>query len=296
MDHQQADALCRSRAFEQRSLDRYWWHQRPGNQYVPAAYSFLDDAEWQILAEWFRDTDGRQLASEMSVPMISILQGFVMGSGIRRIVQLGHYAGYSALMLGFMLRHMGCTHGLFSVDIDAKITSYTRQWIERAGLSEQVQLVVSTSEAPQLPEEARQYLGGGIQLIVLDTSHSYAQTVRELDLWCCALEPRGLIFLHDSSLFAQQFDGSFAGGVHRALREGAESRGMVLLNLNGDVTGGEPTTYADICGLGILYKPANALIAPSSYELRGLKRATARAGLAWRDFKVWIQGLGRNGR
>jgi hypothetical protein len=65
----------RSRQFESSPLNRFWWHKRPGNQFVPAVYALLPDDEWEIIHEWFLDTEKRGLVGETSIPMISLLQG-----------------------------------------------------------------------------------------------------------------------------------------------------------------------------------------------------------------------------
>ena len=64
---------------------------------------------------------------------MSLIQGLVMGSGIRSIVQLGHFLGDSTLLLGFMMRRMSFTCSIFSIDISPEASEYTRGWIARAG-------------------------------------------------------------------------------------------------------------------------------------------------------------------
>jgi hypothetical protein len=56
-------------------------------------------------------------------------------------------------------------------------------------------------------------------LIILDSSHEYGATLRELDLWYGALAPGGLLVVHDVSRFAQSFDVTQSGGVRRAFDE-----------------------------------------------------------------------------
>ena len=58
------------------------------------------------MQDWFAETTRQNLIGECVVPIMSLLQGMVMGSGIQRIVQLGTHAGYSAMLLGFYLRQM----------------------------------------------------------------------------------------------------------------------------------------------------------------------------------------------
>ena len=118
------------------------------------------------------------------------LQGLISGGGIRNIVQLGHYSGYSTLLLGFMMRHMGFRRSVFSVDIDEELSRYTQTWIVKAGLQDFIRIEVCDSSHSTLPEKAHRYFDGPIAMIFIDSSHEYQQTLLELDVWFPALEPR----------------------------------------------------------------------------------------------------------
>ncbi|MBK7403422.1 MAG: class I SAM-dependent methyltransferase [Phycisphaerales bacterium] len=246
----------RSTDFGPRAHRRYWWHRFGGRSYAPPVYSDLSDEEWALLEDWFEDSQRVGAGGEMSIPMISVLQAFIMGSGIRSIVQLGHYKGYSTLMIGFMLRRMGIEKGLVSIDLDPKITDYARGWVERAGLEPYVTLLVNDSAAPAMPAAAEAVLGRAPRCVIIDSSHQYAHTLRELDLWWGALAPGGMVFLHDCSEFARQWDTTGEGGVRRAIQEWLarhpEASSMLL---EGDPRADDSTAYADGCGLGILQKP-----------------------------------------
>lgn len=249
----------RSLDFGGRDHRRYWWHRFGGRGYVPAVYSDLSNEEWALVEEWFVDSQRVGAGGEMSIPMISVLQGFIMGSGIRSIVQLGHYKGYSTLFLGFMLRRMGVEKGLVSIDLDGKMTESVQGWLERAGLEQQVTLMVSDSAAPDIAEKAIAVLGRAPRCVIIDSSHQYAHTLRELDLWWAALAPGGMMFLHDCSEFAREFDTTEQGGVRGALDEWLPlhpEAGSILLA--GDPHADGPVAYADGCGLCILQKPVAA--------------------------------------
>jgi predicted O-methyltransferase YrrM len=247
----------RSRAFESDPHGRFWWHHMPGTGYVPPVYGELSDEEWALMEAWFAATESG--AAEINVPAMSLMQGLVMGSAITRIVQLGHHYGYSTLLLGFMLRAMGVTApGLASVDISENATRVTQRWVDRAGLRSQVRLIVGDSADPSSLEAAEAALGGAPGLILLDSSHQYAHTLRELDLWVPRMGPGSILLAHDTSTFATTFDSAGAGGVQRALDEWvAEHPEVAFLNLNRQVEPGDPGTglsYKDGCGLGILQR------------------------------------------
>jgi predicted O-methyltransferase YrrM len=248
----------RSRQWENDPRPRYWWHRLPGMNFVPPIYSGLTDEEWEILRAWYEETDQNGAIGECAVPLISLLDGLVMGSRAARIVQLGTCSGYSAILLGFMLRRMNAPRGLFSLDIGPQICAISRRWIERAGLDEFVHIAQLDSTDAKAPKMATEFLGGAPEIVIVDSSHEYRATLDELDLWYPALAPGGLIVLHDVSRFAASFDVTGAGGVRRAFHEwrtahpeaetfcfNGESRTMDLPR----------PLYKDACGLGLIHKP-----------------------------------------
>lgn len=247
----------RSLEFRSRTHNRYWWYRLKDTAYVPPVFSSLSEPEWQLMDDWFATTE-REFASpgEMSVPGISLLSGLIGGNGIGAIVQCGHYVGYSTLLLGFLLRRMGKEQALFSLDIDKQATAFTQQWVDKAELGNQVRLKVSDSAAADAPAQARDYFGREVQMVIIDSSHQYAHTLAELDLWYDALPAGGMIVMHDVSRFAQSFDATGNGGVLRASLEWCERRGVAPLLLNSFVSREPPEqlAYRDGCGLGIIQK------------------------------------------
>lgn len=241
--------------FIERPHFRYdWWRKC---RYVPDIYRALTSREQRIMADWFDATDierGGGCGGEMGVPMGSVLLSVINGSNVRRIVQLGHCAGWSTLMIGFCLRSMGAKRALWSADIDPEVNAYCQRWVDHAELGEYLTLHLGNSTDATSPLAAAEYLGGPPALVIIDSSHQYAQTVKELDLWYSAMAPGGLMILHDTSIHAQQFDTTGAGGVHRAVTEWGQSRIAQRLFLNHD---GVTPGYMDICGLGIIQKPSD---------------------------------------
>lgn len=250
----------RTLEFRKRTHNRYWWYHLNDNDYVPPVISALSDAEWSLLDDWFTDTEAKfPSPGEVSVPGISMLDGIVGGNGIGAVVQLGHYVGFSTLMLGFNLRRMGRQRALFSIDIDPTVTDYTQSWVDRAGLGEVVKLHVADSSDPVAATAAAEWLGRPPQIVFIDSSHQYRHTMKELDIWYDRLAPGGLLCLHDTSAFAQGFDPSGEGGVLRAAQEWGAGRNMILLNNfvgeSGIPGGPNRLAYKDGCGFGLVQKP-----------------------------------------
>jgi predicted O-methyltransferase YrrM len=249
----------RSRDWKENPHSRYWWHRLPGNDYVPPVYSDLSDDEWSVLREWYAETDRSGPIGECAVPLISLLHGLVMGNRIGRIAQLGTCAGYSALLLGWMLRRMNVPRGLFALDLDPAMCQLSRRWIVRAGLEDFVEIAEGNSLDKHSVAAASNYLNGAAELIILDSSHEYRATLAELDLWYPALAPGGLLLLHDVSEFAADFDVTHEGGVRRAFAEWRKANPEVeTFSLNSEARSmeGPRPLYKDACGLGLIHKPA----------------------------------------
>ncbi len=248
----------RSLAFASSSEPRFWWHRLAGSNHVPPIYGNLTDEEWQIMRDWFAETSRRELIGECAVPIMSLLQGFVLGNSVRRIVQLGTHSGYSTLLLGFFLRQMKAAHGLCTFEIDEPLCVFARKWIEKAGLTPFVHVENRSSLDPLSSARAREYLGDRPELIFLDSSHEYASTLAELESWYPELAAGGLIVLHDTSEFAESFDVTKKGGVARALREWRQLHpGVETFSLNRGVRAMETPqmVYKDFCGVGLIQKP-----------------------------------------
>jgi predicted O-methyltransferase YrrM len=254
----QAPDEPRSRRFSAAENGRFWWHHLPGTDYVPPIYAALSEHEWAVMAAWYEETARIDAIGEINVPAMSLVQGLIMGNALGRIVQLGHYFGYSALLIGFMLRRMDARPGLVSIDIDEQATRFTQKWIDRAGLDDFVRLHIGDSADESSLEIAAAALGGMPQIILLDSSHQYEHTLRELDLWVPRMEPFSLLLLHDTSTYATSFDSAGTGGVQRALDDWMPGRpDVAYMSLNRQVAPEDHAAhlaYKDGCGLGIVQK------------------------------------------
>jgi predicted O-methyltransferase YrrM len=250
----------RSARFRTAAHDRFWWHKLRATDYVPPLYAGLSRREWAVVEGWFAETGRRGRVGEINVPAMSFVTSLVGGNGIRRVVQLGHHYGYSALLLGFTLRAMGARPGLVTIDIDALACEFTQRWLGHAGLREHVVVRRGDSADPGLADDAAAVLGGPPELVLIDSSHAYAHTLAELELWAPRLPLGGLLLLHDASVFATAYDPSGEGGVRRAIAEWLPAHPELAgLTLNGHVApgaDGDALVYKDACGLGILQRIA----------------------------------------
>lgn len=229
--------------------NRFRWFKE--NQYLPNCFSILSDDEFDVITRWFDETDKERLIGECGIAAIESMLGIISGNNICHMVELGHYAGFSTLMLGWQFKRMGKKKALFSIDIDPMVTRFTNKYLYEAGLSDYVLLQQEDSAHPILPVAAREYFGYPIiEAVFIDSSHQYEHTLRELNLWYATLASGGFIFMHDTSLFASQYDSTNQGGVNRALLEWSLDEGICI----GELFKLEGNLYKDPTGMGIIRK------------------------------------------
>ena len=242
-------------ASKQSGVDYSWFHNKT---YDPPFLHVMDKADHELLVAWQERTSAEwPNAGSSGVEMMSMLSGLVMSAGLTRIVQCGHYVGFSTLVLGFIGRKMNSKKFLYSVDLDPVASAYTQQWVEKASLGIDVKIAVRDSSDPQNVSDAIEHLGGAPQLVYIDSSHQYEHTLKELKLWWEALLPGGLIVMDDISQWAAEYDATGLGGSHRAALEFCQTTAAnsVLLNGNFGRTSANPLVYTDVCGFGLLQKP-----------------------------------------
>lgn len=255
-------------AWTDRSLkgvsERHWWHLHSRRPFLPDVYRLLSDEEWLLLCQWFEDTDRTFGPGECSVPAASLLTAVVNANEIDSVVQIGHYTGYSAILLGLAMKRMGGGR-LVSIDIDDVVTEYANVWIRRFGLEEIVSLIVRDSTSEDTVHDVISLLGSPPRMIFVDSSHEFSQTTRELQLWYPHLHPGGLMIFHDSSEFAQSWDPTRLGGVRGGINDWFHARreSPNMVNLNSDFHGRNQQgradlTYVDGCGLAIIQSPLSS--------------------------------------
>jgi predicted O-methyltransferase YrrM len=181
---------------------------------------------------------------------IAVLLAIVRGIQPRLVLELGTLVGFSALCIADVLEHNNVKGELVTVDPTAEGHAVAAEFLEHADLSHRVRFVRGLSTDPVVAAELLEL--GPFDLVYLDSSHSYAGTLQELDLlfdrggW---VGETGLLVAHDAAPDAAAFDPTGAGGVPRALAEwvGARRDGYDLFVL-------APPLWPNGCGLGLLQR------------------------------------------
>jgi caffeoyl-CoA O-methyltransferase len=147
-----------------------------------------DDTETKIL-EILKDMYENQRRGMMNVPTDDgrLLRMLVEMSGAKQVVEIGTSNGYSGLWMCLGLRKTGGK--LTTYEIDAGRAKLARENIERAGMSELIELVEGDAHKEILK------LKGGIDIVFLDADKE--GYVDYLDKLLPLLRPGGLIIAHN---------------------------------------------------------------------------------------------------
>jgi predicted O-methyltransferase YrrM len=250
----------RSEDFKQKKHGRYWWFHQCETPYIPPVLSFLHDKEWKVIEEWYKQTEELNWSGECNIPTISFLQGLIMGSSIKNIVQLGTYAGFSTLLIGYMMKRMDFQHSFITIDKDAETSAVAQYWINKSELNDHVTLIHSNSTNINLPKKiSEEFDNQAIQLLFISCSSQYEQTLEELDFWYAHVADKGFIILHNATAFAARYDQTKEGGISRALSEWSLRTGSSYFVINDSIEqdklyNSSNLVYKDLGGLAIIQK------------------------------------------
>jgi predicted O-methyltransferase YrrM len=121
------------------------------------------------------------------------------------VVELGCFVGWASAHLAMALQANG--HGkLYCVDCDKKNLDATLTNLKRLGLDRVATTLLGKSTDATLIAS----LPNKIDILFIDTSHTYRDTLGEISLYSSRIGDRGCMVLHDSISFA---------GVRRAIAE-----------------------------------------------------------------------------
>lgn len=124
------------------------------------------------------------------------------------IVETGTNNGYSTIILAQVLKDSGKKGKVYSVDLDPKMTRLAKENIDKAGLSEYVEL--STEDSIEfLSRFIKKDINRGINFILIDDKHENHHVRREFELiYDSVVKVNGLVFL----------DNTIIGEVSNALK------------------------------------------------------------------------------
>lgn len=110
------------------------------------------------------------------------------------IVELGCFVGWTSAHFALGLKAAGSSGRLWCIDYNANFLEAARANLGRLGLAGSVEFVQGFSLEPKVLSK----LPAQIDLLFVDTSHEYKDTLEEIAAYLPRLAPDGLIVLHDS--------------------------------------------------------------------------------------------------
>jgi predicted O-methyltransferase YrrM len=127
-------------------------------------------------------------------------------SGARHVIELGCYTGWTSTHIAFGLKAAGRGGRIACVDISQRYLDIARENVRRLGLAESASFICGRS----LDRSVQDALPARADIVFIDSSHAYQETLDEIGFYASRLERSGMIVLHDSIN---------APGVRRALFE-----------------------------------------------------------------------------
>ncbi len=206
-----------------------------------------------LLHERTRDTL-RQITEDVGFPgatdpsALSFLATYIRMRQPASVLELGTHIGLSTVVLADVLSGNARPARLITVDPAQDTMAKAQAFVRRAGLEASVEFISGRSIDGGVV--ARLEKVGPFELIYVDSSHSYRETLEELQtLWNSPqlTSSATCMCFHDAGRDAAAYDPRGEGGVRRALDEwmsAAPSRYQLMVF--------EPPLWPNPTGLGIM--------------------------------------------
>jgi predicted O-methyltransferase YrrM len=229
--------------------ERMSWFNRREIPADPVFAQLLTDDEIGHIADWYRETNDAPYVGDSGLISMSIISDLILSNEITSVVQLGHYAGFGSLIMGFILRKVSRNARLISFDIDSRMNDYSRSWIKRAGLEDVVCHICVDSTDPLTLQMAQAHLNSNPQLIFIDASKQFENTKKEIAMWAPHID--GFIICHDVSVHAKGTQANGVLGVNDGMINAGvfEDHELLIIDPQAEKKDGYP--YLDPCGLGM---------------------------------------------
>ncbi len=173
-----------------------------------------------------------------------------------------------------MLRKVSSEAKLVSFDISHEMTMYSDSWMHRAGLSGVAYHFCMDSTDPLTRSVAGSVLDSAPQLLFIDASKQYQNTLQEIELWAPYIN--GFVMAHDVSAVAISEQSNTSLGVGDALTHSPHfgTNQVLVLDPRSEYDEGFP--YIDPNGVGIgLLRGREPLPRPSGMSAEDLLEARA---------------------
>ena len=125
------------------------------------------------------------------------------------ILELGCFVGWTTAHLARAAEHLGGNAHVWAVELDGPRARLAERNLSTQPGAARVTFLAGSSLDPSLHER----LPRGLDLVFIDTLHTYETTRREIEIYGARLNPGGCLVLHDSLSF---------GGVRKAITDAGD--------------------------------------------------------------------------
>lgn len=160
----------------------------------------------ELSHEWFLESCRYKYSygfSWMGRPIIQYPQDILLMQEIiwsvrpSRIVETGIAHGGSIVFYASMLHLLGSDGRVVGVDVD--IREHNRREIEKHPMFDRIDLIEGSSTDPEVVKRVRDLAGGRPPvLVVLDSNHTHAHVLRELELYSPLVTPGSYLVVFDT--------------------------------------------------------------------------------------------------
>jgi len=185
-------AMVKAHGFELREIRANVNPLRFAGRYFGAVAPGPDYAGALGPAEKFQLAGSHAWNSEPSVS--EFLGDLAFRQRARVVVELGCYVGWTSAHFAVGLRAAGAGGKLWCVDYDQRFLAAAQANLAQRGLADGASFIKGLS----LDAQVLAALPTQIDLLFIDTSHEYEDTMREIAAYETRLAPGGMIALHDS--------------------------------------------------------------------------------------------------
>lgn len=150
---------------------------------------------------------------------IDLIYNMIILTRASKILEIGTWLGFGGLYFLDALDKSKNNNKKIYVTIDNNSSQQqkAKNFFNKAGFSEMVEAVPfgsDTEEAKSIAEKNQYY-----DIMYIDSLHDYQQTKMELNSYFKYLKKGGLLFCHDTSMLAVDYDTKKEGGVRGAISE-----------------------------------------------------------------------------
>ena len=229
------------------SLKEYTWGQslihRDADINWPY-HNLIRPQTLMVLEKLYRDPESAGVSDQS---ILSWLATYLRMRQPTKVIELGTWIGCSCLVMADILATNNTPGILVSIDPAADKRDKAKQYVQEAGLADTVHFISGESCQDHVVSHLRDT--APYEVVYIDSLHGYENMLRELLFYCPGqgiIGEDGIMFLHDASWAAQEWDPTHQGGVRRALEEWIrEHNEMQMLVL-------EPPAWSNPCGIGII--------------------------------------------